>query len=178
MRKLKLSFQEMVDLVEYEEAFIENHRLMEMAFPLSKVQDILINTNFLFRRLEHLMLVFYFRDKPVANHWKKEIVNFVPPSFLVKRKNKRLPRQEIFHYLWKCIEEDGPTELYRNTLARAKFKENSLPWGSIEDPSSCLAFMEGFHDWASRVLSKNEEVDPDETIETIDSLLKRYPLKT
>ena len=169
-----MTFDEIVETV-------DSLHLVEMARPLQKVREDLSSIEYFKTRFMHLILIYYFRDNRDTEHWKKEVVNFVPRSLLVKGRNKRLSKDEIFHLIW--LDKTGdPSLSYEEMFRVVKEREQnverpSLDWESVvEDKDRCLSFIEDFHSYVAGVLSSNDEVRLDQTKDTIDILLEGYAL--
>jgi len=183
-----MKLQEIIDIVNGEK------RLFEMSFHRNEVKARLMDSGLKFRRFYHLILIYYFRESQELNHWIGGLTGFIPESSLIKKKNHRFDECETLHYIWTGFVEDySMEEVHSVSFSNAKKMEETnrereerktgkkippLPWDSVkQNPRDTFLFMEEFHKIISDILSVKGEASFDDVLDTILSLLKKYPLE-
>ena len=167
-----MKLQEILDIVYGEK------RLSEMSFSQKDIIGQFMNNKLLTNRCNHLLLIYYFRNRQDTKHWIGELNGFIPKSPYIKGKNKRFDEETIFHYIWKGYAEDfSPDNYHLNILKDVKYIKNSLPWESInQNAIGAVSFMEEFHQWTAKQLATEGEVSTQEIEEIIFILWDKYPI--
>lgn len=123
--------------------------------------------------INHLLKIFYHRDRTPMPHWKKEIFNYLHDIDLVKS-NKKIPSEKlIFEGLW-----EGSHELFdgrHEDIVEDINDEYSDDFGYIDSLSPLAKpFCKEYMKWLAQELSLKGRLPKSDIFEEIDYLLDKY----
>lgn len=145
--------------------------LTEMAYPKS----VAINKfqQFNEKRIEHLMLVYFYVDNESVDHWLNEICAWSKFSYRIKPRNKLMRSSTIYDLIWLQPKDSINVNSVKTRLKNFHTMKH-LPLILEFDLNNLIEYLDSFFLWLSEQLSKNDEVDAERIKKYILGLVNIY----
>jgi hypothetical protein len=165
----------------WEEQIIEEavrmQRLREMAYPRSKIADILSRGMNI--RNTHLLKLFYFRSfTQYVDGWANTVYKLAQNTYKDNRTNK-WPDKEFLYYHLFGGQEDSFMEHLPGFISGFNNKKDpdykDLPTITVIEEKKAFNFCKEYYQWVAEELSKNGVITFDDVENKIASLILKYP---
>jgi len=152
----------------------DDYRLTEMS--MAKDKQEIYYPQFFMKKLEHLLKIYYFRNSPSVNTWKKHLYGNTPTAPLFRHNNKLPSFEFIFKHLWLTY-ADQFFNLYKILMSDI-LKMKYVDTGKVrKNPNmkDVKTFCENVFDWVAHELAKKGAVNKSAYYGVVDSFLLRHP---
>ena len=116
--------------------------------------------------IEHIVKLYFYRNKGAIRHWRREIFSFLPRVSVLKH-NHKLPSSD---FLYENLYHVNSNKIGRIVLSVAQWYVDEYGDSDDDSISDVTDIISGYLKWLSENLSRTGDVTPNEVYNQLDAL--------